>query len=73
MTWGKVTGATGYNVYRKVTGGSWSRIATVKSGSTVTYTNKSLSSKKTYYYTVRAYNGSYLSSYVSSGIKGTTK
>lgn len=61
--WKKVSGATGYNVYRKTGSGSYSKIATIKSGSTVSYLDKTAKKGKTYTYTVRAYNGSYISSY----------
>ncbi|MCD8381463.1 MAG: SH3 domain-containing protein [Clostridiales bacterium] len=72
VKWGSVTGAKGYLVYRKVSGGSWSRIATISSGSTVSYTdNASLASDTTYIYTVRAVSGSYLSYYNTSGISAT--
>lgn len=68
VTWSKVTGAKGYNVYRKTSGGSYSKIGSVTSGSTLSYTDKTASSNKTYIYTVRAYNGKILSSYYSAGI-----
>lgn len=70
VTWGKVSGAEGYYVYRKVSGGKWSKIATVKGNSKISYSDKKAVSGKTYYYTVRAYKGKTLSSYVKSGIKG---
>lgn len=72
VTWTKVTGAKGYYVYRKVSG-KWKKIATIKSGGTVSYTNKSLSANTSYVYTVRAYNGSIMSGYISKGITGKTK
>jgi len=56
VKWKKVSGATGYAVYRKVSGGSWSLIGTTTKTS---YTDKkSLKNHKKYYYTVRAYKGS---------------
>lgn len=61
--WKKVSGATSYNVYRKTGSGSYSKIATIKSGSTVSYLDKTAKKGKTYTYTVRACNGSYVSSY----------
>lgn len=61
--WQKVSGASGYYVYRKTGSGSYTKIATVKSGSTVSYLDKSAQKGKTYTYTVKAYNGSYTSSY----------
>ena len=58
VKWSRVTGATGYIVYRKSGSGSWGRIADIKSGSTVSYIDKTAASGTTYTYTVRAYNGS---------------
>lgn len=66
--WKKVTGADGYHVYRKTTG-SWTKIATITSSDTVGYLDKnSLKSGTTYKYTVRAYKGSSLSSYNTTGL-----
>ena len=58
VKWSQVTGATGYIVYRKSGSGSWGRIADIKSGSTVSYIDRTAASGTTYAYTVRAYNGS---------------
>jgi fibronectin type 3 domain-containing protein len=58
-----VTGASKYYVYRKTASGSWSKIATTTSTS---YTDKTAKKGTTYYYTVKAVSGSYLSSYTSS-------
>ena len=66
VKWSKVTGATGYVVYRKTANGSWSRIANIKSGSTTSYTDTKASKGVTYTYTVRAYNGSAMSSFNST-------
>ena len=66
VKWSKVTGATGYVVYRKTAKGSWSRIANIKSGSTTRYTDTKASRGVTYTYTVRAYNGSTMSSFNST-------
>lgn len=63
MSWGKVTGASGYYVYRKTTSGSWTKIKTTTSTS---YTDTSAKNGTTYYYTVRAYYDSTLSSYVTT-------
>ncbi|MCD7838165.1 MAG: S8 family serine peptidase [Clostridiales bacterium] len=66
VKWSKVTGASGYYVYRKTSGGSYQKIATVKSGSTVSYSDTAVKSKSgtTYTYAVRAYSGSTLGGYV---------
>ena len=70
VTWNKITGASGYEIYRKTgSSGTYSRIKTVTSGSTLSYTNSSLTKGKTYYYKVRAYknvNGKKLYSSYSS-------
>lgn len=72
VTWKKVSGAEGYYVYRKVSGGSWSKIKSISSASTLTYTDtSSLTEGKTYIYTVRAYVGSTLSGYNSTGVSVT--
>ena len=66
VKWSKVTGATGYIVYRKTGTGSWSRVADIKSGSTVSYTDKTAKSGTTYTYTVRAYSGSTMGDWSST-------
>lgn len=65
----KVTGATGYNVYRKTNGSSsWKKLATVSGNSKVSYLDKSAKKGVTYTYTVRAVNGNYLSYYNTKGV-----
>lgn len=56
LIWKKVSGASGYEVYRK-TGkkGSYKKIKTITKGTTVKYTNGKLKSRQQYYYRVRAY------------------
>ena len=68
FTWGKVTGASGYIVYRKTGNGSWQKIATVKGNSTVKYLDKTAKKGTTYTYTVRAYYGSSNSAYNTKGL-----
>ncbi|MBR2715600.1 MAG: Ig-like domain-containing protein [Ruminococcus sp.] len=58
LKWNKITGATGYYVYRKPSGGSWTKIATFKTNSTLTYTDKKGKNGTSYYYCVKAYKGS---------------
>ena len=53
ITWGKVSGADKYYVYRKVKGGSYSKIGTTTKTS---YTDKKAKSGKKYYYYVKAVN-----------------
>jgi hypothetical protein len=56
VKWKKVSGANGYEVYRSVKKNSgFRKIATIKKGTTVSYTNKKLVKGKTYYYKVRSY------------------
>ena len=55
ITWEKVKGASGYAIYRKVSGGTWAMIDLTTEAS---YTDEArLTNGKTYYYTVRAYVG----------------
>lgn len=68
VKWSKSAGATGYIVYRKTTEG-WTKIATVKGASTVSYTDKTAKAGITYKYTVKAYYGSYASAYNTSGVE----
>ena len=65
ITWGKVSGADTYRVYRKMKGGSWKRIATNIGSS---YTDKKTKTGVTYYYTVRANNEAGLSAYNAKGL-----
>ena len=68
VNWGKITGATGYIVYRKASGETgWSRLASVTGNATVSYNDKTVKSGIAYRYTVRACKGSYSSSYSSTG------
>lgn len=70
VNYSKVTGADKYYVYRRLKGeDDWTRIATVKGGSKVSYTDTKAKKGKTYYYTVRAYSGSYKSAYDKTGYK----
>ncbi len=70
LTFGKVTGATSYIIYRKTGNGGWQKIATTKSTKYVDTKVK----KGTYYtYTVRAVNGSSTSYYNTKGLKVRAK
>ncbi len=64
ISFNKTASATGYYVYRKAQGASsYSKIATLKGNTNVTYTDKSVSSGKKYTYIVKAYNGGTVSGY----------
>ncbi|MCD8124141.1 MAG: fibronectin type III domain-containing protein [Lachnospiraceae bacterium] len=54
VKWSTVSGASGYRVYRKTEGGSWSKVATL-SGKVTSYSDTSIKVNTTYYYTVKAY------------------
>ena len=58
VKWNKISGVSGYQIYRASSkNGSYKRVKTVGSGTT-SFKNKGLTAGKTYYYKVRAYNGS---------------
>lgn len=55
-TWSKVKGAEGYEVYRSAKiKGKYKKVKTLTSGKTVAWTNKKITSGKSYFYKVRAY------------------
>lgn len=66
ITWNKVTGASGYVIYRQTGSGKYKELATVSGKSTVKYVDKSAEKGTTYSYRVYATYGSYKSSYKSS-------
>lgn len=68
VKWSRVTGAAGYYVYRKTATGSWSRIAELKSASTLGYTDTKALAGVTYIYTVRPYSGNVKGDWNSTGI-----
>ncbi|MCD8337049.1 MAG: hypothetical protein LUD18_07210, partial [Lachnospiraceae bacterium] len=60
IKWTAVSGADGYYIYRKTSSGKYSRIKTIKSASTVSYTDKKIADNNgtTYIYKVVPYSGS---------------
>ncbi len=66
VSWNKISGAKGYVIYKKTGSGSYKKLATIKSGSTVSYKDKSVKSGTKYTYYVKAYNGSTYSGYKAS-------
>jgi hypothetical protein len=58
ITWKNISNATGYIVYRKASGGNWTKIATISDASTLNYEDTAVAKKSgsTYSYTVQAYN-----------------
>ena len=69
LSWGKVTGASGYYVYRKTPSSGWKKIATIKKGTIASYTDKKVTYGSSYIYTVKAYSGKTVSAYNTTGIK----
>lgn len=56
ITWNKVSGASGYEVYRSTKkSGGYKLVKTIKKGNTVAFTNTKLKKRTTYYYKVRAF------------------
>lgn len=54
LSWSKNLNVKGYQVYRKVPGGNWKKISTIKTNKN-SFLNAGLKSGKTYYYKVRTY------------------
>lgn len=56
VSWNKISGASGYEVYRSTSKSSgYQKVKSITKGSTVSYKNTKLKSGKKYYYKVRAY------------------
>ncbi len=71
VSWKKVSTATNYNIYRRKKGETyWENLGPVKA-SVTSYLDKDVSSKKTYYYTVRAYDKKGVSEYDTIGVGAT--
>ncbi|MCC8045804.1 MAG: fibronectin type III domain-containing protein, partial [Clostridiales bacterium] len=77
VKWSKVTGASGYYIYRKTSSGSYTKIKTIESASTLSYTDTKVKSKNgtTYTYKVVPYSGSTKGSFTAKTtvrLTGTT-
>ncbi|MDO5135495.1 MAG: hypothetical protein Q4D55_05530 [Eubacteriales bacterium] len=71
IQWKKVSKADGYVIYRSTNKKKgFVQVGTVSKGSTVKYTNKKLTSRKTYYYKVKAYRLNEAGVKVLSGFSG---
>lgn len=56
LTWDKISGASGYEIWRYDSSKKkYTKIKTIKNGSTVSYTNSKLNKNKTYKYRIRSY------------------
>ena len=70
VKWSKVSGADGYYLYRRVAGSkTWTKVATIKKGSTTSYLDKKASAGKTYEYIIKCYDGSTPSASAAKVIK----
>ncbi len=67
VTWSAIEGATGYNVYRRTANSTWVLVGSIK-GARTSYIDTSAVAGVKYIYTVRAKDGSNISSYDASGI-----
>ncbi len=63
LRWTEVAGAEGYMVYRKTDSGSYSKLATVKGSTKVTYTDSSAKKGTKYTYKIKAYKSKTYSAY----------
>ncbi|MCD8384737.1 MAG: hypothetical protein LUC39_07270 [Clostridiales bacterium] len=68
LSWTKVTGCTGYCIYRKTGSGSYTKLTTVSGADSVTWTDTTARKGVTYTYYVQAYQGSSVSSYTAKSI-----
>lgn len=68
FSWGWVSGATGYNVYRKTADSSWEKIVYVKGGNVLSYVDKTAKKGVTYTYTVSATYGATEGKYNKTGL-----
>lgn len=56
VTWGKVSGASGYRLYYRTSkNGTWKYVTQISNGNTTSYTHKGLTKGQTVYYKMRAY------------------
>lgn len=73
VSWGSVEGAAGYRIYRKTANSGWKLIGTSKNVKATSYLDTSIVSGVKYTYTVRAINGSAISSYNATGVSCKAK
>ncbi|MCD8383002.1 MAG: hypothetical protein LUC30_08865, partial [Clostridiales bacterium] len=68
LTWTKSGGCTGYYIYRMNEDGSYTRVKTITSADTLTWTDTDVETGNSYTYYIRGYNGSSLGSYTPKSI-----
>ena len=68
VKWSQVDFATGYNIYRKKSGGSWVKIDTVSGGDTLSYTDTTAKAGVKYSYSVSGFNSKLTSTYSKTGL-----
>lgn len=56
LSWKKVTGCSGYIIYRRVGSGKWKLFKKINNINTLKYVDKSVKNKKSYTYKICAYN-----------------
>lgn len=66
INWKKISGASGYYVYRKAPSGDWKKIATVKDNTKIKYLDETPRKGVTYQYCVKAYSGKYTGAYANT-------
>ncbi len=67
IKWSETEGASGYYVFRKTGNGAWKNLKTIQSGSILQFSDTTAVSGTDYIYTVRAFYGSFRSSYDTAG------
>ena len=67
VKWSVCAGATGYYVYRRTVSSGWRRIAVVNGANQTTYLDTNVQSGTTYIYTIKSFNGKYMSTYNANG------
>lgn len=73
VKWNKISAAKGYYIYRKNSDGSFTKIATVKSNSTLSYTDKNAVKGASNTYAVKAYSGKTVSGMYKTNKKAVCK
>ncbi len=67
VKWSECKGAKGYYVYRRTVSSGWRRIAVINGEKQTSYLDTGITSGNTYIYTVKSFNGKYMSTYNTNG------